>query len=139
MTTIYAIGYSTTGRAKNGRCDTMFMTCVKVENEEKSWKIPLLDATMNQAALLAIKFGLLASKNAMNKIQIITDNQYVAHALELVDGKWKFNPESNKELVEEVRKMLLGVKFSITSNAKDQRVASMKSEVKGLAKMRIVF
>ena len=140
--TIMVTAYSTTGKARNGKSDTTFGVSTEFGNARKSWIVPLRDATMNQAALLAVKFGILAvRKDDRPNLSIRTDNLYLITVLGVKDDKWAFKPSSNKELVKEIRNMLSWEGrlnyFSIEADKNGEEVKKLGIDVRVVAKKRL--
>jgi ribonuclease HI len=136
---IFLTAYSSTGKLRNGKCDTSFAVRVTVNDKEREWIVPLLDATMNQAALLGLKFGILAIIEAYRQdIKIVTDNPYVFGSFAMVDGKWKTKAESNKELLEEVRKMFSACKGTeVSYEPSDANLTRLRDTIKKLGRERL--
>jgi hypothetical protein len=103
--TIHLVAYSTTGKSPaSGKVDTCFGILVRVEDEWRKWIVPLKSATMNQAALLGLKFGIAAIKQDKREfLLVVTDNPYLHRVLERKGADFPFKAESNVELVKEIR------------------------------------
>jgi len=80
------------------------------------------NATVNSVELLAMKFAALGAK--AENIIISTPNQYVSNMLKYkTDGKeitWELNPKSNKELVEEVRELVIEKDLQVVFDKSDE-------------------
>jgi hypothetical protein len=136
---IYAAAYSTTGRAKNGKCDTICGVRLKFESNTHTRFLPFRDATMNQALLWGIIYGMHSLLPAVRSgLKIITDSRYPPRALERNGQKWLFVPESNHEIVTSIRNLFGSIsEASVIQDAQDSIIQQIRIELKKLGKLRL--
>ena len=138
--TIYFSAFSTTGlKPRSGKVDTSFSVRVLVEDSVKTWIVPLKAATMNQAALQAVRFGILAiHPEHRENLSIITDSAYVCRVLERKNDKYPFKAESNVDLIQETRRLFGSAKdATVRLAATDVVVLEMRKKVRDLGKRRL--
>ena len=138
--TVFLAAFSTTGKSPvNGKTDTCAGVRVGVEEKMKTWVLPFKSATMNQAALLGLKFGIVAiSTKHRDNLLIKTDSKYVERTLEQKNGKFSFKPESNIDLVTEIRDMISKVNgCTVTVAPADKDVAELREKIRVIGKKRL--
>jgi ribonuclease HI len=137
---IYLAAFSTTGKSPvNGKVDTGVAVCVKAENETRTWLLPFKSATMNQAVLMGLRFGILAI-NPRNRdfLQVTTDSQYLGNVLAKKGDKYGFNPDSNVDLIKEARDLCATAKDMTYSVCKtDVLIAELREKIRVLGKKRL--
>jgi hypothetical protein len=143
--TVHVVAFSTTGRVPiNGKVDTCFAVRTSAQGMTKTWVIPLKIATMNQAALLGTKFGILSVQPMHREnLRITTDNPYVAKVLAKKKNKegreiFPLKPESNAELVDEIRKLYASIKEPICHlNVEEKTIVELRAKVRVHGKQRL--
>jgi ribonuclease HI len=137
---IYLTAFSTTGKSPvNGKVDTGAAVRVEVDNESRTWLLPFKTATMNQAALMGLKFGILAiNHSARGFLHVITDSQYLGNVLEKKGEKYGFNPDSNVDLIREVRDFCATAKDMTHAVTKTDRIiVELREKIRALGKKRL--
>ncbi len=102
---------------------TKFCVIVKEQNKKRVHIYGAGDnATVNSVELLAMKFATLGVK--VENAIISTPNQYVSNMLKYkTDGKeitWELKPKSNKELIEEIRELVIEKDLQVVFNKSDE-------------------
>jgi ribonuclease HI len=102
-----------TGGIVSKKTGSKFAVIIKIGSEIRSYVHEVKsDSTLNYVELLAVKFALLGSN--VTPIIISTPNVYVCDILRHEGDNWLKLPKSNKELVDEIRKLIIEKNASIT-------------------------
>jgi len=107
----------------SGKYGTKFCVIVKDKDKKKTFVYDGGDnATVNSVELLAMKFAAMGVK--IENVTVTTPNQYVANMTKYkTDGKeitWDLTPKSNRELVEEIRDLIIDKDIQVVFDKSDE-------------------
>jgi hypothetical protein len=90
-----------------GRTDTCFGVKVMVDSCARAWIVPMKKATMNQAALYGLIWGIKAILPPFRRdLLVLTDILYLQRACARKGTVWQMRVGSNVDLIKQVRDLL---------------------------------